>query len=97
MGFLYLGKYPKIQIQLSSVLILEHDNICCLSVLALKQIVFLLFCRGLHGNALLHEKKTESGKCCERSLHRESINFMKGVMDECTHMANFSGRFPIPE
>ncbi|XP_072771284.1 protein ABHD18 [Nerophis lumbriciformis] len=24
------------------------------------------------------------------SLHRESISFMKGVMDECTHMANFS-------
>lgn len=23
-------------------------------------------------------------------LHRESISFMKGVMDECTHMANFS-------
>lgn len=51
--------------------------------------------RGLHGNALLEEKKTDSGKCCERSLHRESINFMKGVMDECTHMANFSGRFSV--
>lgn len=56
---------------------------------------FSSFPRGLHGNALLHEKKTDAGKCCERSLHRESINFMKGVMDECTHMANFSGKFSI--
>lgn len=47
--------------------------------------------RGLHGSKVqLEEKKADSGKCCERSLHRESINFMKGVMDECTHMANFS-------
>lgn len=51
------------------------------------------FLRGLHGKVQLKEKKADSGKCCERSLHRESINFMKGVMDECTHMANFSGRF----
>uniref|UniRef100_A0A8C5H7S0 Abhydrolase domain containing 18 n=1 Tax=Gouania willdenowi TaxID=441366 RepID=A0A8C5H7S0_GOUWI len=29
-------------------------------------------------------------KCCRPSLHKESIGFMKGVMDECTHMANFS-------
>lgn len=35
-------------------------------------------------------KKTESDRCCRPSLHRESISFMKGVMDECTHMANFS-------
>ncbi|XP_036933169.1 protein ABHD18 isoform X1 [Acanthopagrus latus] len=32
----------------------------------------------------------DSAKCCRPSLHRESISFMKGVMDECTHMANFS-------
>lgn len=25
------------------------------------------------------------------SLQRESLRFMKGVMDECTHVANFSG------
>ncbi|CAN9514539.1 unnamed protein product [Ophioblennius macclurei] len=31
-----------------------------------------------------------AAKCCRPSLHRESISFMKGVMDECTHMANFS-------
>ncbi|KAM9795159.1 LOW QUALITY PROTEIN: protein ABHD18 [Neosynchiropus ocellatus] len=35
-------------------------------------------------------KKSEPVKCPRPSLHRESINFMKGVMDECTHMANFS-------
>ena len=35
----------------------------------------------------------DSAKCCRPSLHRESISFMKGVMDECTHMANFSGKF----
>ncbi|XP_073342532.1 protein ABHD18 isoform X2 [Pagrus major] len=34
--------------------------------------------------------KRDSAKCCRPSLHRESISFMKGVMDECTHMANFS-------
>ncbi|KAM4733007.1 protein ABHD18 isoform 1-T3 [Anableps anableps] len=37
-----------------------------------------------------HGKKTDSPKCCRPSLHTESIGFMKGVMDECTHMANFS-------
>uniref|UniRef100_H3CJY0 Abhydrolase domain containing 18 n=1 Tax=Tetraodon nigroviridis TaxID=99883 RepID=H3CJY0_TETNG len=26
----------------------------------------------------------------KRSLQKESLSFMKGVMDECTHMANFS-------
>lgn len=26
-----------------------------------------------------------------QSLQRESLYFMKGVMDECTHIANFSG------
>ncbi|XP_045887065.1 protein ABHD18 [Micropterus dolomieu] len=46
--------------------------------------------RSLHANNTLHGKKTDSGKCCRPSLHRESISFMKGVMDECTHMANFS-------
>lgn len=56
---------------------------------------FFSFPRSPHANATLHEKKLYSGKCCERSLHRESISFMKGVMDECTHMANFSGKFSI--
>uniref|UniRef100_A0A3Q3AHN6 Abhydrolase domain containing 18 n=1 Tax=Kryptolebias marmoratus TaxID=37003 RepID=A0A3Q3AHN6_KRYMA len=36
-----------------------------------------------------HPNQT-STKCCRPSLHNESISFMKGVMDECTHMANFS-------
>ncbi|XP_041799608.1 protein ABHD18 isoform X2 [Chelmon rostratus] len=35
-------------------------------------------------------KTMDSTDCCRPSLHRESISFMKGVMDECTHMANFS-------
>ncbi|XP_047209999.1 protein ABHD18 isoform X2 [Girardinichthys multiradiatus] len=35
-------------------------------------------------------RKINSLKCCRPSLHTESISFMKGVMDECTHMANFS-------
>uniref|UniRef100_A0A3P9NB29 Abhydrolase domain containing 18 n=1 Tax=Poecilia reticulata TaxID=8081 RepID=A0A3P9NB29_POERE len=38
----------------------------------------------------LGHKKMNSHKCCRPSLHTESISFMKGVMDECTHMANFS-------
>ncbi|XP_070769108.1 protein ABHD18 [Enoplosus armatus] len=46
--------------------------------------------RSLHANNTLHGKKMDSAKCCRPSLHRESISFMKGVMDECTHMANFS-------
>ncbi|CAJ1058412.1 Hypothetical predicted protein [Xyrichtys novacula] len=45
--------------------------------------------KGIHANSL-QGKKAESDKCCRPSLHRESISFMKGVMDECTHMANFS-------
>ncbi|XP_051277210.1 protein ABHD18 isoform X2 [Dicentrarchus labrax] len=44
----------------------------------------------LHANNILNGMKTDSAKCCRPSLHRESIGFMKGVMDECTHMANFS-------
>ncbi|XP_039975147.1 protein ABHD18 isoform X2 [Xiphias gladius] len=46
--------------------------------------------RSLHANNRMHGKKTNSAKCFRPSLHRESISFMKGVMDECTHMANFS-------
>ncbi|XP_070693302.1 protein ABHD18-like [Pempheris klunzingeri] len=46
--------------------------------------------RILHANNTLHGKRTKSDKCCRPSLHRESMSFMKGVMDECTHMANFS-------
>ncbi|KAE8285779.1 Protein ABHD18 [Larimichthys crocea] len=45
---------------------------------------------GPHSNNILHGKKMDTAKCCRPSLHRESISFMKGVMDECTHMANFS-------
>ncbi|KAK5897532.1 hypothetical protein CesoFtcFv8_010588 [Champsocephalus esox] len=41
-------------------------------------------------NNPLQGTQTESTKCSRPSLHRESISFMKGVMDECTHMANFS-------
>lgn len=37
-----------------------------------------------------HWKKSDSAKLYRPSLHKESISFMKGVMDECTHMANFS-------
>lgn len=46
--------------------------------------------RSFHAKNTLHAKKTDSGKCCQPSLCKESISFMKGVMDECTHMANFS-------
>nr|XP_040030586.1 protein ABHD18 [Gasterosteus aculeatus aculeatus] len=46
--------------------------------------------RSLHANNTLHGKKSDSSKCYRPSLHQESISFMKAVMDECTHMANFS-------
>ncbi|XP_062249400.1 protein ABHD18 [Platichthys flesus] len=46
--------------------------------------------RSLHAKSTLHWKNRNSAKCFRPSLHRESISFMKGVMDECTHMANFS-------
>ncbi|XP_075948196.1 protein ABHD18 [Anarhichas minor] len=46
--------------------------------------------RSLDGSDTLQGKKTDSARCCRPSLHRESISFMKAVMDECTHMANFS-------
>ncbi|XP_077588518.1 protein ABHD18 [Stigmatopora nigra] len=34
--------------------------------------------------------KADPDKMGRPTLHSESISFMKGVMDECTHMANFS-------
>ncbi|KAG8003757.1 Protein ABHD18, partial [Nibea albiflora] len=43
-----------------------------------------------HSSNIPLGKKMDTDKCCRPSLHRESISFMKGVMDECTHMANFS-------
>lgn len=77
---------------------LSRSTYSCIDILSLFQFYtnpFFSFPRSSHTNATLHEKKLYSGKCCERSLHRESISFMKGVMDECTHMANFSGKFSI--
>ncbi|XP_029297542.1 protein ABHD18 [Cottoperca gobio] len=50
---------------------------------------FNILPRSLRANTQ-HGKKTELAKCYRPSLHRESISFMKGVMDEFTHMANFS-------
>uniref|UniRef100_A0A3Q3JTJ6 Abhydrolase domain containing 18 n=1 Tax=Monopterus albus TaxID=43700 RepID=A0A3Q3JTJ6_MONAL len=44
----------------------------------------------LHASNTLLAKRTDSAKWCRPSLHRDSMSFMKGVMDECTHMANFS-------
>ncbi|XP_068182327.1 protein ABHD18 [Antennarius striatus] len=38
----------------------------------------------------LHKTRVDSARSRQTSLHRDSISFMKGVMDECTHMANFS-------
>lgn len=35
--------------------------------------------------------ETEANGCRQPSLQKESLSFMKAVMDECTHMANFSG------
>ncbi|XP_035985977.1 protein ABHD18 isoform X1 [Fundulus heteroclitus] len=46
--------------------------------------------RTLTAQSMDHRTNMNSPKCCRPSLHTESINFMKGVMDECTHMANFS-------
>ncbi|XP_057706559.1 protein ABHD18 [Corythoichthys intestinalis] len=45
---------------------------------------------GFQGRKSLIGKKANSDQICRPSLHSESISFMKGVMDECTHMANFS-------
>ncbi|XP_077389074.1 protein ABHD18 [Festucalex cinctus] len=45
---------------------------------------------GLQANKSMTGTKANSAKTCRPSLHSESISFMKGVMDECTHMANFS-------
>ncbi|KAI5623112.1 protein ABHD18 [Silurus asotus] len=38
----------------------------------------------------LHSKSVSQSAGQRRSLQRESLCFMKGVMDECTHIANFS-------
>lgn len=40
---------------------------------------------------MLHAKNITYGAGQRQSLQRESLCFMKGVMDECTHIANFSG------
>lgn len=40
----------------------------------------------------LHSKSVSRSTERRRSLQRESLCFMKGVMDECTHIANFSGK-----
>lgn len=40
---------------------------------------------------MLHAKNLTYGTGQRQSLQRESFCFMKGVMDECTHIANFSG------
>uniref|UniRef100_A0A3B1JT77 Abhydrolase domain containing 18 n=1 Tax=Astyanax mexicanus TaxID=7994 RepID=A0A3B1JT77_ASTMX len=39
---------------------------------------------------MLHAKNVSPGAGQRHSLQRESLCFMKGVMDECTHIANFS-------
>uniref|UniRef100_A0AAR2JBV5 Abhydrolase domain containing 18 n=1 Tax=Pygocentrus nattereri TaxID=42514 RepID=A0AAR2JBV5_PYGNA len=39
---------------------------------------------------MLHAKNISRGTGQRQSLQRESLCFMKGVMDECTHIANFS-------
>ncbi|KAL7861138.1 hypothetical protein AOLI_G00174870 [Acnodon oligacanthus] len=39
---------------------------------------------------MLHAKNISRGAGQRQSLQRESLCFMKGVMDECTHIANFS-------
>uniref|UniRef100_A0A8B9K4A0 Abhydrolase domain containing 18 n=1 Tax=Astyanax mexicanus TaxID=7994 RepID=A0A8B9K4A0_ASTMX len=39
---------------------------------------------------MLHAKNISPGAGQRHSLQRESLCFMKGVMDECTHIANFS-------
>ncbi|XP_076005342.1 protein ABHD18 [Genypterus blacodes] len=43
-----------------------------------------------HADNTQHQKNMTLEDGCRRSLQRESQSFMKGVMDECTHMANFS-------
>uniref|UniRef100_A0A3P8X4S6 Abhydrolase domain containing 18 n=1 Tax=Cynoglossus semilaevis TaxID=244447 RepID=A0A3P8X4S6_CYNSE len=54
------------------------------------QLNHLCFSSNCCVNTSALEKKRDFTKCCRPSLHQESIGFMKGVMDECTHMANFS-------
>lgn len=40
---------------------------------------------------MLHAKNVTCRAAQRHSLQWESLCFMKGVMDECTHIANFSG------
>uniref|UniRef100_A0A3Q2Z100 Abhydrolase domain containing 18 n=1 Tax=Hippocampus comes TaxID=109280 RepID=A0A3Q2Z100_HIPCM len=51
---------------------------------------FLIFSGFKATKSQIGKKKAGSAKICRPLLHSESISFMKGVMDECTHMANFS-------
>lgn len=43
-----------------------------------------------HKPQLKEKRRDLSPSCPSSRLHSEAISFMKGVMDECTHMANFS-------
>lgn len=76
--------------------IVQFQNAYSLKPLMFNQVLFC-FLRGPHINSVLHEKNMDSAKCCQRSLQGESLSFMKGVMDECTHMANFSGKFYLTD
>nr|XP_046262244.1 protein ABHD18 isoform X2 [Scatophagus argus] len=78
---LYIGKGPE-RVGAGVHQLLSSVNISGMNIDSLP--------RGPHSQNTLHLKKMHSVKCCRPSLHRESISFMKGVMDECTHMANFS-------
>lgn len=48
----------------------------------------------LHAKSIARVARQSGGQGVvgqRQSLQRESLYFMKGVMDECTHIANFSG------
>ncbi|XP_046871295.1 protein ABHD18 [Hypomesus transpacificus] len=55
----------------------------------LDQMLSAVSSSGPHMN-MLHAKNMGAGSGQRQSLQRMSLCFMKGVMDECTHIANFS-------
>lgn len=82
------GSFDKLSnVSLSSELLLQQRD----SVDGLKRMLSSSVGGGQTHIDTLHSKRASHSAGQRRSLQRESLCFMKGVMDECTHIANFSG------
>lgn len=85
------GSFDKLSnVSLSPELLLQQRD----TRVGLERMLSSSVCSGQTHIDTLHSKSA-SRSPRHRSLQRESLCFMKGVMDECTHIANFSGEESI--